>query len=198
MKYNKSNTRNKIIRAGLELFHTQGYEETTISQILEKSNTSRSAFYHHFRGKEDLLFSIAYTLDDDYDLWYAKQSSEQHTIDLLLAFLVFSFECVEKSPYRDLYQSLYGLQVTTTGVRPIVDPRRSYSRIILDILKKGQECGEIKSDCSYFELTRMITSYHIGITYSWCLQKEMFSLPDYARIFFKPFLDSLKSEKTQG
>ena len=191
MKYNKSNTRNKLIRAGLELFHTQGYEETTISQILEKSNTSRSAFYHHFRGKEELLFSIAYTMDDDYELWYKENAANDNTLDLLLSFLIFSFECVEASPYRDLYQSLYGLQVTTIGVRPIIDPNRSYSRIILDILKKGQERGEIKTDCSYFELTRMIISYHIGITYSWCLQKEMFSLPDYARKFFKPFLDSI-------
>lgn len=67
MKYNKSNTRDKIMKAGLELFLSQGYEETTISQIVQKSETSRSAFYHHFHGKDELLFSVAYMYDEDYD-----------------------------------------------------------------------------------------------------------------------------------
>lgn len=192
MKYNKSKTRNKILKAGLELFLTQGYEETTISQILENSNTSRSAFYHHFRGKEELLFSVAYTLDDDYDIWYEQHRSGQHSIDLLLSFLKFSMEIVENSPYRALYQSLYGLQVTTTGIRHILNPERTYYRIIRDILKRGQADGEISTEHSYAELTNMIITYHIGLTYSWCLQQELFSLPDYAVQFFNPFLESLR------
>ena len=49
--------------------------------IIDASATSRSAFYHHFHGKEDLLFTIAYVYDIGYDAWYAKCDLAQHAID---------------------------------------------------------------------------------------------------------------------
>ena len=65
----KKKTKEKIMSAAWELFQDNGYEETTISQIIAKSGTSRSVFYHHFHGKEELLFTVAYTYDNDYDIW---------------------------------------------------------------------------------------------------------------------------------
>lgn len=45
-----------IINAAWELFQEKGYEETTLKDIIERSGTSRGAFYHNFRSKEDVLF----------------------------------------------------------------------------------------------------------------------------------------------
>ena len=58
-----------IMDAAWKLFTEQGYDETTIAQIIELSGNSRSTFYHHFRGKDELLFSLAYSYDSDYDSW---------------------------------------------------------------------------------------------------------------------------------
>lgn len=193
MKYNKSNTKTKIMRAGLELFLSQGYEETTISEIVEKSETSRSAFYHHFHGKEELLFSIAYMYDEDYDAWYEQTDTNQHSVDLLISFNRFVGEILESSPYLDLYPHLYSLQVTATGTRHILNPNRRYYKILRDILKQGQENGEINKDHSYAEYTDMITSYQIGMTYSWCLHQQIFSLPEQISHLLNPFLESLRA-----
>lgn len=193
MKYNKTNTKTKIMRAGLELFLAQGYEDTTISQIVQKSDTSRSAFYHHFHGKDELLFSIAYMYDEDYDLWYEQTDTSQHAVDLLISFNRFVGSILETSPYLDLYPNLYSLQVTTTGVRHILNRNRRYYIILRDILKSGQEKGEITTEHSYAEYTNMITSHQIGLTYSWCLQQQYFSLPEYMSQLLNPFLESLRA-----
>ena len=195
MKYNKTKTRTKIMEAGLDLFLSQGYEETTISQILEKSGTSRSAFYHHFHGKEELLFSVAYMYDDEYDLWLENYDGSLHTVDILISFNKFVAENLENSRYRDLYPSLYGLQVTTSGIRHILNPDRRYYKILREILKKGQEAGEISTEHSYAELADMITSFQIGMTYNWCLQQHRYSLPDYFSRLLNPFLESLSTKK---
>lgn len=193
MKYNKSNTRNKIMQAGLELFLTQGYDETTISQIVQRSDTSRSAFYHHFHGKDELLFSVAYMYDEDYDIWHEQTDTSQHAVDLLISFNRFVGEILESSPYLDLYPNLYSLQVVTTGVRHILNRNRRYYLILRDILKQGQEKGEIITEHSYAEYTNMITSQQIGLTYSWCLQQQYFSLPEYMSQLLNPFLESLRA-----
>ena len=47
-KKNERNTRGKIITAAWDLFYEQGYDDTTIEEIIEKSGTSKGSFYHYF------------------------------------------------------------------------------------------------------------------------------------------------------
>lgn len=188
----KKRTKDKIMTAAWELFLSHGYEETTISQIINASNTSRSAFYHHFHGKEDLLFAIAYTYDTSYDLWYAKCNLSLHTIDQLIQFNKFVITNLEDSSYADLYPSIYGLQVMTSVSRHILNQDRHYYKILRTLIKKGQEKGEIDATHSYAELTDMIANMQIGLTYSWCLQQRRFSLIDYGQRLLNPFLETLR------
>ncbi|MGV7221923.1 MAG: TetR/AcrR family transcriptional regulator [Nitrospinales bacterium] len=44
----------KIIEAASKLFYKQGYQATTIDQIIQESGVSRPTLYSHFSTKEDL------------------------------------------------------------------------------------------------------------------------------------------------
>lgn len=190
----KKKTKEKIMNAAWELFQEHGYEETTIAEIIEKSNTSRSAFYHHFRGKEELLFTIAYTYDEDYDTWLQECYDENmHVVDNLISFNNYVLHAVESSSFCSFYPTLYGLQVMTDGVRHILNPDRTYYQILRQLLKKGIESGQIVSPHTYTVLTDMITSFQIGLTYNWCLQKKRYSLTQYGQDIMTPFFQSLRN-----
>jgi TetR/AcrR family transcriptional regulator, lmrAB and yxaGH operons repressor len=48
-------TRDRLIRAGVHYFQTQGYHGTGIAAILARAKTPKGSFYHHFpAGKEQL------------------------------------------------------------------------------------------------------------------------------------------------
>ena len=113
--------------------------------------------------------------------------------DLLLAFNHFVLNNLEHSPHMDLFAPLYGLQVATTGTRHILNPDRNYYKILRKILFDGIKCGELKSDYSYVELSQMITSAQIGLTYSWCLTQKSFSLLQYGESLLTPFIESLRA-----
>lgn len=51
-------TRQKIMGAALELFARQGYHQTSVTQIVEKADTYRSAIEWHFGGKFGLLAAV--------------------------------------------------------------------------------------------------------------------------------------------
>ena len=51
------NTKGKIISAAWKLFYEQGYDDTTIDEIIAESGTSKGSFYHYFEGKDALLGS---------------------------------------------------------------------------------------------------------------------------------------------
>ena len=59
MKKNARNTKGKIVSAAWKLFYQQGYDNTTIEEIVEASGTSRGSFYHYFEGKDALLSSLS-------------------------------------------------------------------------------------------------------------------------------------------
>ena len=51
----KRPTRERLVRAGVHFFQTQGYHGTGITQILERARAPKGCFYHHFPGgKEEL------------------------------------------------------------------------------------------------------------------------------------------------
>lgn len=57
-KYTR-NTRGRIVSAAWKLFYEQGYEDTTVEEIIELSGTSKGSFYHYFDGKDALLSTLS-------------------------------------------------------------------------------------------------------------------------------------------
>jgi AcrR family transcriptional regulator len=54
----KRRTRESLLRAALELFTSQGYEQTTIDEIAEAVDVSQRTFFRYFAGKEDVAFAV--------------------------------------------------------------------------------------------------------------------------------------------
>lgn len=51
--------RQQIVMAAAQLFYQKGYDATTVQDILDKLNTSKGSFYHHFDAKVDVLTELA-------------------------------------------------------------------------------------------------------------------------------------------
>lgn len=52
----KEQTRLDLVKAAVQLFNEQGYEDTTIDDIAERANFSRSTFFRYFSSKEEVVF----------------------------------------------------------------------------------------------------------------------------------------------
>lgn len=51
-------TRERIIRAAMDLFRKQGFHNTSLVQILERASITKGGFYFHFKSKEELEFAV--------------------------------------------------------------------------------------------------------------------------------------------
>lgn len=56
---NSQNTKQKLLAHAINLFAKQGFDQTSIQQIISASKVSKGAFYHYFSTKEGLLDEIA-------------------------------------------------------------------------------------------------------------------------------------------
>ncbi|MEV7602420.1 helix-turn-helix domain-containing protein [Kitasatospora sp. NPDC089797] len=51
----KPDARQRLVVAALGLFAEQGYDETTVAQIAERAQLTRSTFFRHFADKREIL-----------------------------------------------------------------------------------------------------------------------------------------------
>lgn len=58
----KSNTREEILEAALDLFAVNGYEATSISQLADAVGIRKASLYSHFAGKQDILDTVVETV----------------------------------------------------------------------------------------------------------------------------------------
>ncbi|MDR3641723.1 MAG: TetR family transcriptional regulator C-terminal domain-containing protein [Humidesulfovibrio sp.] len=54
----RDDTRQRLIEAGAEIIHRQGYNGTGIQQILESCAVPKGSFYHFFKSKEDFALAL--------------------------------------------------------------------------------------------------------------------------------------------
>ena len=67
MPRKRLSTKSRIVKAAWTLFYKKGYDQTTVEDIIAASKTSKGTFYHYFKGKESLLNSLSYLLDQKYE-----------------------------------------------------------------------------------------------------------------------------------
>ena len=82
-KKNTRNTKGRIVAAAWKLFYEQGYEETTVEDIIFESETSKGSFYHYFDGKDALLSSLSVLFDERYEELMQQEHDELDCIGLL-------------------------------------------------------------------------------------------------------------------
>ncbi|MCE0536926.1 TetR/AcrR family transcriptional regulator [Kineosporia rhizophila] len=58
-----SKARERLLRTATALFYTEGIHEVGVDRILGEAEVTRSTFYRHFPGKEDLVLSYLRSLD---------------------------------------------------------------------------------------------------------------------------------------
>ena len=67
MPRKRRSTKSRIIKAAWNLFYKNGYDQTTVEDIIAASKTSKGTFYHYFKGKEALLNTLSSLLDEKYE-----------------------------------------------------------------------------------------------------------------------------------
>ena len=126
-KKNSKNTKGKIVSAAWQLFYQQGYDDTTIDEIVEASGTSKGSFYHYFDSKDALLTSLSYLFDEKYEELIETMDPSLSPLDKLVLMNRELFLMIENTVSVTLLAQLFSTQLVTKGERHLLEPERTYS-----------------------------------------------------------------------
>ena len=188
----KNDTKKKIVSAAWRLFYEQGYDDTTVEEIIAESGTSKGSFYHYFEGKDALLSSLSFLFDEKYAELRPQLSEEVTSMEKLLFLNHELFSVIENTVPLDLMARLFSTQLITRGERHLLDHNRLYYRLLRQIVTEGQERGELRSDLSVNEMTKLYAMCERALMYDWCICSGDYSLKAYGDQVMPMFLAQLQ------
>ena len=191
---NTRNTKGRIISAAWKLFYEQGYEDTTVEDIVFESETSKGSFYHYFNGKDALLGTLAYVFDEKYEALQQTMDPADNAIDKLIYLNHELFLMIESGVSLDLLTRLLSTQLLARGEKHLLDRDRTYFKLLRRIIFEGQTAGQLRSDKTVNEILKAYAMWERALMYDWCLSGGDYSLVAYSDSVTPMFLESYKTE----
>ena len=141
----KSNTREEILEAALDLFAVHGYEATSISQLADAVGLRKASLYSHFANKRDILDTVVETVLEGY---------ADHSI-----FVCADWDDPEFTKDKTGMNAEDAAQLVQGQMRYILhDPRISKGRKMLVIEQfRNAELAELQTKQNYEDVLKYFT-----------------------------------------
>ncbi len=169
-------TRRALHEALISLILRQGYEATTIQDIIDAADVGRSTFYAHYTGKEDLLRGGFAALRAE--LTAARRGASAGRDggrDEPLAFSLAMFE--HACGYKQVYRALVGGRGGAVAVNEI---RRVLSDLVQDELSGASEDGAVSRELA----VQFVVSTFLTVL-TWLLTRKPKLAPSEADAMFR-------------
>ena len=164
---NKSKAR--ILASAKELIHENGFQQTSVDEILKKSGVTKSNFYYHFKSKEELGLIILERFISLYET------------DVLIKTLankclgpyerLVEFYSSVKTFHRDLQNPkgcpFGNMAIEMSGANENFREKlsaffNSWEKIIEECIDEGMSTGDFRSDLSPGAIAQLILSHLEG------------------------------------
>ena len=187
---NARNTKGRIISAAWRLFYEQGYEDTTVEDIVFESETSKGSFYHDFDGKDALLGTLAYVFDEKYEELMETMDPSMTAMEKLIYLNHELFAMIDGGISMDLLARLLSTQLLAKGEKHLLDRNRTYFKLLRQIISQGQKDGQLRTDRTVNEIVKAYALWERALMYDWCLSGGEYSLVAYTDSVTPMFLQS--------
>lgn len=188
------NTKARIVSAAWKLFYEQGYEDTTVEDIVFESETSKGSFYHYFDGKDALLGSLSVLFDEKYEELRPQLDPQADAVDTLVFLNQELFAMIDNSVSLELLARLFSSQLVTRGEKHLLDRSRTYFKLLYQIIRDGQSRGQLRTDMTANEIAKAYAMFERGLMYDWCLSSGEYSLSQYTKTMMPIFLEGFRKK----
>lgn len=147
--------RRQILEVAVQVFNEQGYDATSVSDLALRLGLTKSALYHHFDSKEQLL-EVALDealggLEGVLESPAAKQGSALDRLEFVLAGAVRVL--VDRLPYVTLLLRVRGNSRIELAA---LDRRRTFDHNVTTLVRDAQAEGSLRTDIAAPIVTRLL------------------------------------------
>ena len=168
--------RERLFRAALDLFAEKGYAETTVEDITNAADVGKGTFFNYFPSKDHILLAFG-----ELQLGRLRQAVDEarQTNEPLPKFLRSLTTRMTQEPSRnpDIVRVLLLAFLSNPQVRHgMMDLQSRVLALHSEMVKLGQERGEIRNDLPAIEIAQVFRQMIFGTLLIWSLYGDS-SLP---------------------
>ncbi|MGV2941955.1 TetR/AcrR family transcriptional regulator [Mesobacillus sp. LC4] len=192
------NTKDKLLKKGLEHFSEKGYEGTSLIEIAKDVGIRKSTIYSHFSNKDELFFEVLHCVNQEFLEFCTNclENDKDSSIDEKLYILLVESIKVNKEKYQNallwkrlrlfppvhLKESL--AEKFKTQMSPLLD---MIERLFAEAMQSGEL---VKSNHNSIELAMAYYTLMDGLVISILYDREQ-NLENRIEILWSAFKDGL-------
>ncbi len=165
-------TRERLFRAALDLFAKKGFNESTVEDITEAADVGKGTFFNYFPSKDHILLAFG-------EMQLAKLQAAieeaRRTHEPMPQFLRSLGVRMTQEPTRHpgIIRTLLQAYLSTTPVREaMLDLQKRVHDLHTEIVRLGQEHGEIRNDLPAAEIAHVFRQTIFGTLLMWSLHGD--------------------------
>ncbi|MBG9453692.1 TetR family transcriptional regulator [Lysinibacillus sphaericus] len=194
-KQQAQETKKHIYLTALTLFQTKGFDQVTVDEIVQQSNSSKGAFYGHFSSKYDIFLEKFKEIDHFYEEFTTtlpvNLSFKEKVISLIDAQMTY----LKDDLGMDLMRSVYKSGLIENERNFFSNSERKLYKILHSFIQKAIKDGELSVRINVQETVIYITRCMRGSLYDWLVFGKDFDLLQESTGFIAIFLDGLLLNK---
>jgi AcrR family transcriptional regulator len=163
----------EILRAALRVFARDGISRARIGDIAAEAGMPVSSLYEYFPSKEDLAYAVpAAHLAEFFAEFAGAVATRQTARERLRLYLWLAADFARRNPEwaRTLYLEIWpSVLVSETPVRHAID---DYVRIILFLIRQGEERGEWPAGPDPYESAAILNGSINQVLITWLLYRK--------------------------
>ncbi|MEG0761020.1 TetR/AcrR family transcriptional regulator [Chryseobacterium sp.] len=162
-------TRQNILQKAFEMIYTNGYQTTSVDEIIATTQVTKGAFYYHFKTKDEMGLAIINermkpTFKNTFIEPFQSDVDPLDTIYNLMHHLLMENEDLKVEygcPASNFTQEMAPWNIEFT--KALNELSLEWEKAMIDAIEKGKENGKIKSDINAKEITVFVMSGYWGV-----------------------------------
>ncbi len=201
MKINKrkiqaAETKRKLYDNAKRLFLEHGADSVSVDSIVKAAGVAKGSFYVHFESKDNLasilLTDYVNDVDSEYKVFLDSKFNEETASNLLILMAEKIAEVIEDKIGYDKMKVLYKSHITNTNYTWYsMSYNRKLYKMFSDILEKGIDEEEFRTDISVDTLANHLILAMRGITFEWCIRYPDVNLKEQYLTHYKILLNGI-------
>lgn len=180
-------TKEAILSTSIQLFNQYGFDQVTINQICREIGVTKTAFYYHFKSKDELI-SEFYSLDNlisNEDLLTVLSLSD-HADQAMKAMEIYVKHIVRAGV--EMTKELYRVYLRNQEL-PLDRGKSSLlNSVIPSLIQRAKDVGQIKNPASAEDLVDSMCVIGNGVCLNWAISGGGFDVLEEARKRFEILL----------
>lgn len=139
---NSENTKQKILSTAQSLFFKQGYDRTSMKDIMNDGKLTKGAIYYHFKSKKEIFEQIMYDIDGNgKTIDFILNNQELSGLEKLQTLVHINLKNKEKAQILSNASSLF-LDNKIYG--EIIRKNEKFEPLIANIIRLGNKDGSLQ------------------------------------------------------